>query len=122
MCLQVSRPALPVRAAAIPFKVRPEQTSSNQQIHNRIRTAEWLGLDAAIARRNSICISNDLRPECRDGKEGDFETGPFYVDFDRHTKRCFVTMNKPVGHTVIGGGPFQTRAKARAAIKMISGC
>ena len=102
--------------------IRLERTSSSQQISSPTRIAEWLGLDAAIARRDSVCISNDLRPECLGRQGGGIETAQLYIDWDRMTKRCFVTMNKPVGRTIVGGGPFQTWAAARAAIKTTKGC
>ena len=75
-----------------------------------------------MTRRGSSCIGNDLRPECL-GKHGsDLDSGQFFIDWDVWANRCFVTPNRPIGRTVTGGGPFQTAAAARAAIKTVKGC
>lgn len=89
---------------------------------NPTRIAQGLGLDSAIARRKLNCISNDLRIECRDEPIATDERGQFYVDWNSASKRCFITTIKPVSHVVTGGGPFYTRAQARAAIRSIAGC
>ena len=96
--------------------------SSSQQAGKPIRSAEWLGLDAAMSRRGSSCISNDLRPECQ-GKQGSApEPGLVYIEWDSWTNRCFITANRPIGRIIKGGGPYQSMAAARAAISTIKGC
>ncbi|MGB8402322.1 hypothetical protein [Bradyrhizobium sp.] len=84
-------------------------------------SAQGLGLDGAIAARKPSCIYNDLRIGCQADDKVVYAVSPFYVDWNAAARRCIVTTDKPVYH-VIDGGPFETRAEARAAIKTIKGC
>jgi hypothetical protein len=86
------------------------------------RLAQGLGLDDAMARRKPSCIGNDLRPECMAGQAPIGERGQFYVDFNWSTRRCVIVVGRPIVYHVVGGGPFETRSEAKAAIKTIKGC
>ena len=86
------------------------------------KLAQGLGLDDAIARRKPSCIDNDLRSECRAGQVTIGERGQFYVDWHKPTRRCVVVVGRPIVYHVVGGGPFETRAEAKAAIKTVKNC
>jgi hypothetical protein len=98
--------------------------NSRQQAGRRdhTRMAQNLGLDNAVARRTPSCIRNDLRSECQADQTTIGQTGQFYVDWNRSTRRCVIVVGKPIIYNVVGGGPFETRSEAKAAIKTIKGC
>ena len=50
------------------------------------------------------------------------QDGKFYVDWDDAAKKCIIVQTKPTVHQVTGGGPFDTRAQAEAALKVVKGC
>jgi hypothetical protein len=45
----------------------------------------------------------------------------FYVDWDNAAKKCVVVETKPANN-VEGGGPFDSKAQAEAALKTVAGC
>ena len=50
------------------------------------------------------------------------QTGQFWIDYDNATSKCLVVTQKPTDKTIVGGGPFKTRAEAEAALKTVKGC
>lgn len=45
----------------------------------------------------------------------------YYIDWDDAAKKC-VIQNKPPVNQIAGGGPFDSRAQAEAALKVVKGC
>jgi hypothetical protein len=46
----------------------------------------------------------------------------FFIDWDNAAKKCVVVTAKPADKDIVGGGPFNTRDEAVAAIKNVKGC
>lgn len=104
---------------------RQRSAGTKQEEFNRAnstKVAQGLGLDSILARRKSSCISNDLQIGCRDEPTATYKSSQFYIDWNHFSRTCFITHIRPVGHVVTGGGPFDTRDQAMAAIKSIGGC
>ena len=46
----------------------------------------------------------------------------YYIDWDNSAQKCVVVENKPTINQIAGGGPFDSKAQAEAAFKVVKGC